>query len=91
MSTAPQTTFVSTKGQIILPKAIRESRRWLAGTRLIVEETIEGVMLKPAPLFPRTEVDQVFGSLKAYYDGPPLSIEDMDAAVMAEARRRARD
>jgi AbrB family looped-hinge helix DNA binding protein len=37
------TTTVSTKGQVILPKAIRERRSWAAGTRLVVEETPEGV------------------------------------------------
>ena len=37
------TTIVSTKGQIILPKAIRLRRRWEAGTRLVVEDTHDGV------------------------------------------------
>lgn len=31
------TTIVSTKGQVILPSAIRRSRDWKAGTRLTVE------------------------------------------------------
>ncbi len=83
------TTTVSTKGQVILPKPIREARRWGAGTRLIVEETDAGVLLKPAPLFPATKLDDVFGSLP--YRGAPKSIEEMDAGVMAEARNRARD
>ena len=38
----PMTTTVSTKGQVILPKAIRQRRDWDAGTRLLVEETPEG-------------------------------------------------
>jgi AbrB family looped-hinge helix DNA binding protein len=32
----PLTTTVSTKGQVILPKAVRDSRHWTAGTRLVV-------------------------------------------------------
>ena len=48
------TTTVSTKGQVILPKAIRERRNWPAGTRLVVEETPDGVLLKPAPVFAPT-------------------------------------
>ncbi|MFN4088042.1 MAG: AbrB/MazE/SpoVT family DNA-binding domain-containing protein [Alphaproteobacteria bacterium] len=83
------TTTVSTKGQVILPKAIRERLHWEAGTRLVVESTPEGVLLKAAALFPQTEIDAVFGSLA--FDGPAKSIEEMDAAVAAEARRRARD
>lgn len=85
----PLSTTVSTKGQVILPKAIRQQRRWGAGTRLMVENTEEGVLLKPAPLFAPAELDRVFGSLR--YSGAPKTLEDMDAAVAAEARRRARD
>ena len=40
------TTVVSTKGQVILPKAIRQQRRWEAGTRLVVEDTPDGVLLR---------------------------------------------
>jgi AbrB family looped-hinge helix DNA binding protein len=43
------TTKVSTKGQVILPKSIRQERRWSPGTRLIVEDTPDGVLLKAAP------------------------------------------
>jgi AbrB family looped-hinge helix DNA binding protein len=82
------TTTVSTKGQVILPKGIREQRRWDAGTRLIVEDTDDGVLLKAAPLFMATEVGAVFGSLP--FAGKAKSIEEMDSAVLAEARRRAR-
>jgi AbrB family looped-hinge helix DNA binding protein len=84
------TTILSTKGQVILPKTIRDQRRWEAGTRLVVEDTPEGVLLKPEPLFGVSEPDQVFGSLRNA--GPARSVEEMDAAVAEEARRRhARD
>ena len=82
------TTTVSTKGQVILPKAVRQQKRWEAGTRLTVENTEDGVLLKAAPLFPPTKVDAVCGSLRS--EGKALSLKEMDAAVAAEARRRAR-
>ena len=82
----PLITTVSTKGQVILPKQIRERRDWDAGTRLIVEETPDGVLLKPAPAFAPTRPENVFGMLPAA--GAPKSIEDMEAGVLAEARRR---
>ena len=82
-------TVVSTKGQVILPKTIRDRMRWSAGTKLTVEETADGILLKARPIFPETTLDEVFGSMR--YDGPALSLEDMDAAVMREAKRRARD
>jgi AbrB family looped-hinge helix DNA binding protein len=84
------TVTLSTKGQLILPKSIRQQRRWDAGTRLIVADTPEGVLLKPAPVFEASSPDEVFGSLKV--SGPPKTLEEMDAGILAEARRRhARD
>ena len=83
------TTVISTKGQVILPKAIRDLRHWAAGTRLTVENTPDGVLLKATPTFPETSIDAVFGTLQR--SGPALSIEDMDAAIAQEAKRRARD
>lgn len=84
------TTTVSTKGQVILPSAIRQRREWRAGTRLTVEETADGVLLKPAPAFPETRPQDVFGMQP--HKGKPKTLEEMDAGVLAEARRRhARD
>lgn len=89
-SAAKLMTSVSTKGQVILPKSIRQRRRWDVGTRLIVEDTPDGVLLKAVPVFKLTQSDDVFGSLKV--GGPPKTLEEMDAGVAAEARRRhARD
>jgi len=80
------TTTVSTKGQVILPKAIRERRHWAAGTQLIVEETADGVLLRSAPLFAPTRPEDVAGMLA--YKGKPKTIEEMDAAIEEEIRRR---
>jgi AbrB family looped-hinge helix DNA binding protein len=82
------TTVISTKGQVILPKTIRDQRHWSAGTQLTVEDTPEGVLLKASHLFVETSVGAVFGSMG--HRGPPLSLEDMEKAVAREAKRRAR-
>ena len=85
-------TKVSTKGQVILPKAIRDKRKWTPGTELTVEETPAGVLLKSAPRFAPTRVEDVAGMLHGKLPaGRILSVEEMDEAVAAEARRRARD
>jgi len=83
------TTVISTKGQVILPKLIREQRNWGAGTKLIVEDTPDGVLLKSVPIYAPTTMDAVFGSLPP--TGPALSIEDMNTVIDQEAKRRARD
>ena len=82
------TTTLSTKGQVILPAAVRKRQHWNPGTRLTVEETPDGVLLKAAPLFPSTTPDEVFGSL--HYQGEPKSLEQMQQGILTEARRRAR-
>lgn len=82
MATAKFFTKVSTKGQVILPKAIRDQLNWDAGTRLVVEHTMDGVLLKPmATAFAPTRPEDVFGCLP--YKGEPKLIEQMDAGVAA--------
>jgi AbrB family looped-hinge helix DNA binding protein len=81
------TTTVSTKGQVILPKTIRDQLHWHAGTRLVVEQTADGVLLKPMrAVFAPTHPEDVFGSL--VYKGKPKSVEAMDAGIIAESKRR---
>lgn len=81
------TTTLSTKGQVILPKAIRDQLRWNAGTRLAVEHTADGVLLKPlATAFAQTRPEDVFGCLS--YKGSPKSVEEMEAGIATEAKRR---
>jgi AbrB family looped-hinge helix DNA binding protein len=79
-------TVVSKKGQVVLPKAIRERRRWAAGTELVVEDRPDGVLLKVAETATLRSVADLAGILK--YDGPPRSVEEMNNAIDAEFRRR---
>ena len=80
------TTTVSTKGHVVLPKAIRDEHRWRAGTQLTIESTPDGVLLKPSSLFPAITTTDVFASLP--YRGKPRSVEEMEASIAAETRRR---
>jgi AbrB family looped-hinge helix DNA binding protein len=83
------TTVVSTKGQVIVPKAIRDSKGWGAGKELVVEETREGVLLRAARPFAPTKPEEVFGSLS--HHGKRLSDQDIEKALHAAAKRYARD
>ncbi len=82
----PPTTTVSTKGQIILPKPIRQALGWEPGARLIVQRMPDGVLLKPVPVFATTRPEEVFGRLAS--EGAPKSLAEMEAGILAEARRR---
>jgi AbrB family looped-hinge helix DNA binding protein len=86
MAADKRSTTVSTKGQVSLPKAIREERRWRAGTRLTVENTPDGVLLKPASPFPAAKPADVFASLP--YRGRSKTLEEMEAGIASEARQR---
>src|SRR5580692_2718069 len=58
-----ETTRLSTKGQIVLPKTMRTSRAWGPGTEFTVEETGDGILLRPAGVFSEANLDQVAGCL----------------------------
>jgi AbrB family looped-hinge helix DNA binding protein len=81
-----ETTRLSTKGQVILPKSIRDSRDWRPGTTLTVEETGDGVLLRPERRFPRTRIEDVAGCLR--FKGKAKTLAQMDAAIGEEVFRR---
>ena len=78
-SYAMETTRLSTKGQIIVPKSIRSAKAWGPGTEFTVEEHRDGIMLRPTARFPRTTLDEVVGCLQ--YTGKPKTLAQMDAAI----------
>jgi AbrB family looped-hinge helix DNA binding protein len=59
-----KTVRLSNKGQIIVPKNIRVSRAWRTGTEFTVQETRDGILLRPASRFPRTDLADVAGCLR---------------------------
>jgi AbrB family looped-hinge helix DNA binding protein len=81
-----ETTRLSTKGQIILPKTIRTSRAWGPGTEFTVEETRDGVLLRPAGGFPEATLDQVAGCLRSTRKSKTSA--QMRTAIRREVIRR---
>lgn len=84
-----ETTRLSSKGQVIIPKSVRQSHRWSVGQEFIVEETGDGILLRPVASFPRTTVDDVAGCLR--YAGPPKTLADMEDALKKGIREQWRD
>lgn len=67
---------MTSKGQVTLPAATRAKLRLVAGTRMDVRETENGeIVLRPK----RGDIRALKGVVK--YDGPPVSIDDMNRAV----------
>ena len=81
-----ETTRLSTKGQIILPKSIRTSRAWTPGTQFTVEETGDGILLRPAERFPQADLDQVAGCLSPKRKAKTTG--QMRTAIRREVMRR---
>jgi AbrB family looped-hinge helix DNA binding protein len=73
------TTKLSSKGQVVLPKAVREACGWQAGVELTVELTPAGVTLRARKPFAPSRPEQVFGRLR--HGGAPLTLEEMRSAV----------
>jgi AbrB family looped-hinge helix DNA binding protein len=84
--TPMETTKLSSKGQIILPKRIRAARRLEAGTEFSVESVAEGILLRPLRPFAATTLGQVVGA--AGYAGPPLSDQQIEAAIQRGVKDR---
>lgn len=81
------TTGMSTKGQVVIPKAVRELNGWDETTEFEVDASIPGrVVLEAKRPFPRKTVREVAGML--HYSGPPLTLEQMEEAIGDEAVAR---
>lgn len=76
-------TKVSAKGQVVIPKDIRDRYRLEAGRILDVIETPEGVLLRPRQERERITMEEAKRRLAEIikYDGPPVSIEEMNETI----------
>ena len=72
-------TRMSSKGQVVIPSSIRTAHNWEPGVRFEVEDTSEGLLLRPIPAFRETSIEDVIGCTG--YAGPRRSLKDMQRAV----------
>jgi AbrB family looped-hinge helix DNA binding protein len=81
-----ETTKLSSKGQVIIPKGVRNAHGWAAGLELTVTDTGDGVLLRPKAPFPDTELDDVAGMLSGRVQ--PKTDAEIQAAVDRAFRDR---
>jgi AbrB family looped-hinge helix DNA binding protein len=84
-----ETTRLSSKGQIIIPKALRDAYRWQAGQEFVLIEMGDGILLKAKRPFPTTKLNEIAGSLP--YEGLPKSLEEMEQAIQKGIKAQSRD
>ena len=80
------TTRLSSKGQLVLPKAIRDADNLPEGTEFTVERVPQGVLLRPLKPFPATRLEEVIGC--AGYRGSTRSAADMERAIAKGVKAR---
>jgi AbrB family looped-hinge helix DNA binding protein len=76
-------TRLSTKGQLIIPKEIRERRGWKVGTELAIEDTSDAVIIREVAAVRPTKLRDVLGCLR--FSGKPKSLSEMEEAIAAAA------
>lgn len=73
------TITLSSKGQVVIPKEIRDELHWVAGTQLTLVANDSGVTLRVTPKKTGRNLADLIGMLR--HNGPPLSTEELCAPV----------
>ena len=73
-------TRLTSKGQVVIPKPVREQLRWMSGTPLAVEVLSDGAV-RLTPLVAEDSIDILYGCLK---DLPGNPVADLEAEHRAE-------
>lgn len=74
-------TKLSGKGQVVIPKELRDALAWEPGTNLSVRRSGGRVILEPIrPDRPRISYEEFRRRVPAY-QGKPKTIEEMDAGI----------
>ena len=86
-------TKLSAKGQVVIPKDVRDALGLKPGQVLDVVRTQRGVLLTPAHRKSGRTTGEIFARIREIappWHGPPASIEDMNGAVdaMFSAKRK---
>jgi AbrB family looped-hinge helix DNA binding protein len=69
------TITLSSKGQVVIPKEIRDALHWEAGTQLTLISTPYGVTIKAMPQKTGRRLEDLIGMLK--HEGPPISTDGL--------------
>lgn len=72
-------TKMSDKGQVVVPKMVRDLKGWLPGTDFEVIDLGDGIMLRPRRRAKTLTVDEAIAKLRTLYRhvGPPVPVEQL--------------
>ncbi len=85
-------TRLSSKGQIVIPKDVRDALGWAEGQTLQVRKSGDRAVLELVKANrEKISWEEFRRRVPKTYDGPTISVEDMDEAVAEMWRKRAFD
>ena len=84
------TLLVSSKGQIVLPAALRRRLGMGAGARIEVLEEPDGLKLRVVRTVSTADMTGMAGLVKAMARGVPRRLEDFDPASLLTRSRRGK-
>lgn len=84
-----ETTRLSSKGQVIIPQAIREAHQWRPGVEFTIVDTDQGILLTPISPFKPSSIDDVIGCTG--YKGKQKSFKDMERGIIKGAKKHTKE
>ncbi|MCR5008062.1 MAG: AbrB/MazE/SpoVT family DNA-binding domain-containing protein [Oribacterium sp.] len=88
MSMITEVTSVSSKGQVVLPKTIRDALSLDTGSKLIVVTDGDNILLKPIVTPDISEFDALMKESQKWAKSVGMTEEDIDDAIKAVRKRR---
>ena len=88
MSMITEVTSVSSKGQVVLPKTVRDALSLDAGSKLIVVTDGDNILLKPIVAPDINEFDSLMKESQKWAKNVGMTEEDINDAIKTVRKRR---
>jgi AbrB family looped-hinge helix DNA binding protein len=74
-------TVFSTKGQVVIPKRLRDAKGFAPGVEVEVIDHPDGVLIRAVTRPRKRSISELSGMLAQYYKGPALSVEEIHDGI----------